>query len=146
MAASSPTHPVGESLRTSQVQLLLDEALRRWQSIGVDVSALHGIDIRIADLGGRTLAQASGRTIWLDDNGAGWGWFVDATLSDDGEFYLPGHQVEQGRMDLLTALVHETGHLLGYDHEEDGAMAKTLTAGTRRTPHSGGTVFWVLLG
>jgi hypothetical protein len=36
-------------------------------------------------------------------------------------------------MDLLTVLEHEIGHLLGNDHEADGVMQDTLTAGTRRT-------------
>ena len=44
---------------------LLPEAIHRWQAAGVDTSALHGIDIRIADLGGTTLGLASGHTIWL---------------------------------------------------------------------------------
>lgn len=36
-------------------------------------------------------------------------------------------------MDLLSVLVHEIGHLLGYGHEEDGVMQDTLSAGERRT-------------
>jgi hypothetical protein len=35
-----------------------------------DVSSLHGIDMRAAELGGRTLGLASGHTIWLEDNAA----------------------------------------------------------------------------
>ena len=58
----------------------------------------HGIDVRIADLGGTTLGLASGNTIWLDDNAAGWGWFVDPTPGDDSEFTTPGDQGEQGKM------------------------------------------------
>jgi hypothetical protein len=65
--------PVSESLRSDPVRPLLAEALARWQAAGVDTSALHGIDVRIADL------------------------------------------------------------LLGHDHEADGVMQDTLTAGTRRT-------------
>ena len=34
-------------------------------------------------------------------------------------------------MDLLTAVVHELGHVLGRDHEADGVMAETLAVGTR---------------
>ena len=70
---------------------------------------------------------------WLDDNAAGWGWFVDATPWEDSEFATPGYQGEQGRMDLLTVLEHEIGHLLGRDHEAAGVMREALDAGIRRT-------------
>jgi hypothetical protein len=93
---------------------------------------LVGIDIQIADLGGATLGLASGHTIWLDDNAAGWGWFLDATPADDSEFLTPGDQGEQDRMDLVTALMHEIGHLLGHEHEDDGVMAPTLASGERQ--------------
>jgi hypothetical protein len=91
---------------------------------------------------GAILGLASGHTLWLDANAAGRGWFYP-TPFDDAEFTTPaghprsGSQGEQDRMDLLTALAHELGHLLGRDHEADGLMAQTLTAGTRRAPSSG---------
>jgi membrane-associated phospholipid phosphatase len=131
-AAASPA-PIGETLRAGPVQPLLAEALARWQAAGTDTSVLHGIDIRIADLGGLTLGKADGNVIWLDDNAAGWGWYIDATPRDDSEFTTPGNQGEQGRMDLLTVLEHEAGHLLGHEHEATGVMQATLPAGTRRT-------------
>src|SRR5439155_25168035 len=66
-----------------------------------------------------------------DKNGAGWGWFVGPTPSDDSEFTTPGDQGERGRMDLLTVLEHEIGHLLGRGHEADGVMQERLEAGVR---------------
>jgi hypothetical protein len=100
----------------------------RWQAAG---AAAGGVDVRVADLGGATLGLAVGRTIWLDDDAAGWGWFVDPTPGDDSEFTTPGDQGEQRRIDLLTVLEHELGHLLGREHG-DGVMAETLSAGERR--------------
>ena len=50
----------------------------------------------------------------IDADAAGWGWSV-----------VPG-QAPGWRMDLLTALVHEIGHVLGHEHEADGVMAETL--------------------
>ena len=45
-------------------------------------------------------------------------------MSDDG---LPAQ-----RMDLLTALLHEVGHVLGHDHELEGLLAESLAAGVRK--------------
>jgi hypothetical protein len=133
-AADAAPKTVHRSLRDRQVQPLLSEALARWKAAGVDTSALGKIDVRIADLGGRTLGRAADGMIWLDDNAAGWGWFVDRTPHNDSEFTRRGNQGEKNRMDLLTVLEHEVGHLLGYDHEATGLMQETLGAGTRRTP------------
>src|SRR5262249_15239459 len=129
VAATVAPAPVKETLRARLVAPLLTEALGRWQAAGVDTSALHGIDVRITDLG-LTLGKADGGILWLDDNAAGWGWFVDATPWEDSEFTTPGDQSEAGRMDLLTVLEHEIGHLLGRDHEADGVMQDALMAGT----------------
>jgi hypothetical protein len=109
------------------------EALHRWQTLGANTDRLSGTELRIADLAGTTLGLASGNTIYLDVNAAGWGWFVDATPQDDSEFRKPGNQGEQDRIDLLTVVMHEVGHLLRYDHQERGVMAETLAAGVRRT-------------
>ena len=35
-------------------------------------------------------------------------------------------------MDLLTALEHEIGHLLGFDHADSGVMDATLVVGVRK--------------
>ena len=124
------------SLTSKQVRPLFTEALARWQTAGVAVFALRGIDIRIANLGGNYLGMTDGHTIWLDDNAAGWGWFVDRTPWNDSEFTTPGNQGEQHRMDLLTVLEHEIGHLLGKEHEADGVMRDTLAGGVRRMPQA----------
>src|SRR5262249_19781573 len=119
-----------ESLTREQVAPLLIEAIARWQAAGVDTSALSGLDIRIDDLPGANLGQAAGNTIWLDVNAAGWGCFVDATPGDDSEFIAPGNQGERNRMDLLTVVMHEMGHVLRLDHEVTGVMQETLDPGT----------------
>ncbi|HKB37537.1 MAG TPA: phosphatase PAP2 family protein, partial [Gemmataceae bacterium] len=97
---------------------------------GADTSSRHGIDRHIAEFSDVTPGLAFGHILWLDANPAGWGW-IDPTPGDDSESSLPGNQ---GWMDLLTVLEHELGHLLGREHEFDGLMAGTLTAGTRQKP------------
>ena len=133
LAASTPRQTVSQTLTSADAKLLLSEAVHRWQAAGVDTSALNSVRVVIADLGDTTLGLAIGHTIYLDDNAAGWGWFVDATPHNDSEFTTPGNQGEQHRMDLLTAVMHELGHLLSHDHDKQGLMAETLAPGIRRT-------------
>lgn len=121
------------ALSLADVTPILAAATERWQLAGITAAPLSNIQIRIADLGGRTLGLASGNTIWLDDDAAGWGWFVDQTPRDDSEFTLMGDQGEQDRMDLLSVVMHELGHLFDFAHDEHGLMAETLAAGARRT-------------
>lgn len=131
LAAALPSNSVEHSLTATDYQPLVAESLRRWDAAGVDTSALVGLNIQVANLGGTTLGLASGNTIWLDDNAAGWGWFIDSTPSDDSEFIGTDDQGAMQSMDLLSVLMHEMGHLLGYDHDDEGVMAESLAAGTR---------------
>jgi hypothetical protein len=137
LAAPVSLQPSAGSLKLSQVQPLFVEALARWQAAGVNTSGLGNIQLQITDVGGTTLGLASGHTITLDDNAAGWGWYVDRMPWEDSEFIRRGSQGEKNRMDLLTVLEHEIGHILGHEHEETGVMIDTLPTGTRRVPSGG---------
>jgi hypothetical protein len=136
LAASTPSTISNQTLNLAQAQPLLTEAIARWRSAGFNASSLSNINLQIADLPGTTLGQAQGNTITLDTNAAGWGWFVDKTPKSDSEFKASGNQGEQSRMDLLTVLEHEVGHLLAFDHQQSSVMADTLFAGVRRSPIS----------
>ena len=80
-------------------------------------------------------------------NAAGYGWFVDDSPFDSSEFTLDadGNLVADeaseafGHMDLLTVVMHELGHILGYedlDADEAGndLMGESLNDSQRRLP------------
>jgi len=84
----------------------------------------------------------------VDVNAAGHGWFIDATPSDDKEFSnKSGDELRAtssspayGRIDLLTVVMHEVGHLLGFTHDDPAAgavMDDMLSTGVRRLPPAG---------
>jgi hypothetical protein len=132
---------------TAALQPLVAEALARWITAGLDAAAagpLASVQFSLADLGGTRLAEASrvANRITLDADAAGFGWFFDPTPGDDSEFALGQPQRSEDasqRMDLLTVLLHELGHLLGRGHSQGldhDLMSELLSPGERRTPDS----------
>ena len=143
LAATTATADSSTELLTTQaLDPIIEEAVRRWSwwvSEDTVRQALAGVSFAIADLGGQLLGLTDGNTIVLDDDAAGHGWFVDSTLMDDSEYHnlnnsslgaKPFSDAAAG-IDLLSAAMHEIGHLLGYAHEEDGVMDATLALGQR---------------
>ncbi|MCL2524115.1 MAG: matrixin family metalloprotease [Betaproteobacteria bacterium] len=102
------------------------------------------------DLPGTAVAQTTGTynsgQIVLDTTAAGYTWYIDPTPFDNTDDYLPtadpniwkaipGSEAA-GKMDLLSVLLHEYGHVLGLEHSGDprNFMAATLQPGERRLP------------
>ncbi|WP_417385744.1 hypothetical protein [Gimesia sp.] len=104
------------------------------------ISKVETVSIQIVDLENGTLGRATPGTIYLDVNAAGYGWFVDESPTDHSEFAfdsrltliaLPDSEAA-GHVDLWTVILHELGHLLGYEHAEEGLMEETLAPGVRK--------------
>lgn len=136
MSAESP--PANET-----VSSLLDAAIDIWSATGLtaaQVALLDQVEVQIADLADAQLGQASGTTITLDVDAAGYGWFLDATPFENEEFDLDADRTglktigglpASLRIDMLTVVMHELGHVLGFEHAENGVMQEALTPGTR---------------
>src|SRR5207249_1440925 len=143
-AASSDA---ADPLSTDAVTPVLEQAIDLWLTSGLvddDPSLLAGLNVLIADLPDNQLGFTDGTTITLDATAAGHGWFVDPTPQDNTE-YGPDLRAAAGadnpafeRVDLLTVLLHEVGHVLGFEHDSGSAvMAPELATGQRVLLDSG---------
>jgi len=117
------------------------ERLDNGRENGISLSP-DSIEFEIADLPGEQLGQTIGDRILIDTDAAGYGWFVDATPYDDEEYEptdlstqlaaVPGSPASE-RVDLLTVVMHELGHVAGLSHIMNGSfMDPVLPLGVRR--------------
>jgi predicted outer membrane repeat protein len=141
-----------ESLSEADLQRLAGAAWADWLAVPGAAATIPSMpQIGMADLPGNVLGMVAGERVYLDLDGAGYGWFLDETPEDSTEFDLIDASISDsisefqaredgpaaGRFDLLTVLRHELGHVLGKsDGESDellgDIMAATLAPGARR--------------
>jgi len=135
-------------LAEAKLESIVAEAISIWADAGLSYAALDalaGIEVVVADLPGAQLGLAELDAIYLDFNAAGHGWFIDSTPDRDEEFIAgdsDGSLVAVDsdavdRMDLLTVVTHELGHILGLedlDAAKDSLMSSLLESGQRHRP------------
>jgi PKD domain-containing protein/matrixin len=129
--------PRSEVLTGKTLNRVVAAAIARWSSAGVDpqrLSAISTVPIETADLSDSLLGVASSGVIWIDRDAAGHGWFIDSYPADENQFGASGSSRIGDRIDLLTVVAHELGHLLGFDHSADSVMREALEPGMRRIP------------
>ncbi len=137
------------SLTYAELDPIIYEAISRWaQSSLVSetmLSTLDDVTFLIADLPGSTLALTVDDTVIIDADAAGHGWFVDDSPYQDSEFLPQGNDSElvaressaaYGDTDLLTVVMHELGHVFGFEDlnpeaNPDDLMSATLDTGER---------------
>jgi hypothetical protein len=150
--AAGETGEVLSSLTYAELDPVIGAAVNRWSTSTLFNEAfldiLNEVSFLIADLTGDTLALAVDDTVIIDVDAAGHGWFIDDTPYQDSEFVPGGNDEEllanaagpaDGDMDLLTVVMHELGHVFGYqdldpaDNPTD-LMSAELDEGVRRLP------------
>jgi CSLREA domain-containing protein len=138
--------PGAAALADAALPDTVQAALTCLSDAGVDpsvVQRLAGAHFRVSALppGTLGLAYVSSNQVLVSADGAGYGWFVDPTPLQDEEFAggqaLAG-STASGHEDLLTAVLHEMGHLAGLPDQpgtglSDRLMTDVLAPGVRRT-------------
>jgi hypothetical protein len=115
-------------LTTGQLARIVSAAKQRWVGTGLltadEVSSLEGARFTIEDLGGLELGVTEDEQVTIDVDAAGHGWFLGPARS----------QISSSNIDLLTVVMHELGHAMGFEHHEEGVMESSLGTGERRLP------------
>ena len=141
-------------LSQAELDYFVAAALARWSAAGLtaeQVALIGTTGFAVANMPGMYLGSFAPGQITLDDNAAGYGWYLDPTPLDDVEFgtvWSPTRLIAgtagapAGHIDLLTTLMHEMGHQLGLGDsysldDRDELMYGYLVTGERRLPGEG---------
>jgi hypothetical protein len=138
-AAAAPQQPVQQTLTAEQLRPVVQQAIASWKAAGASpaqVALLNQVQFHIAALPGSYLGMEAGQQVWISPNAGGWGWFVDASAASGQAFPATPGSPADGKMDLLSVVSHELGHVLGLEDSPDlkDVMGETLAPGVRRLP------------
>ena len=145
-AKASPSVAAKAPLTSDELKPIVNEAIAEWAKAGLpaaSLAVLRNVTVSIADLAGSNLGWTENGQVFIDRDAAGYGWFVDATPGVSEEFVATSNNGQLqavdpralDRMDLLTVVEHELGHVAGLgdlDPSLYDLMSSSLNAGIRR--------------
>jgi hypothetical protein len=131
LEASPPTPSGGDPLTPQELAPVVQEGIALWGAAGVSADRLQVLKdthFWVGALPSPYLGLTSDGQVWISQDAGGYGWWTDPS---------PGTAVAPGRMDLLTVVLHEMGHVLGNEEEGgQGVMSEDLAPGRRLLPQA----------
>jgi len=152
----SPEFAADTVITNEQLDSIIEQAIVRLSAVGIITDSSFSSDslqFQFADFPTGVLAQVTGEVITVDFNASGFGWFVDPTPTDDiefsnqmsdGQLIASQESSAYGKIDLLTVITHEMGHVLGLEdvdssNDDCSLMTAVLGPGARRLPSQSDT-------
>ncbi|NLF67568.1 MAG: matrixin family metalloprotease, partial [Candidatus Anammoximicrobium sp.] len=144
VVAGNPLDAGAAAIGVDQLQPVAAEAAAWWTATGLtaaQAATLASVQYAVADLGGAYLglANPATNTIRIDDDAAMMGWALgkdEVGRTKDEAISGSSFIAHPSSLDLLTVVMHELGHLLGYAHSDVGLMAPVLAASPQRASSS----------
>ncbi len=122
----------------SQVDALTRAAIAKFAAAGASaatIAKLKNTRFEVGNLPGSYLGLSGAGVVVIDVNAGGLGWFVDSTPNLDEEFardangtYRAVTSQAKGKVDLLSVIVHELAHQLGFHDLNSGVAPNSLLA------------------
>jgi hypothetical protein len=121
LAAYAPLSMPSEiTLTQAELDLEVADALQRWSDqYGTEPPAMAIFEV--SDLRGLALGEELDNTVLIDATAAGHGWSLTGEI---------------GKMDLLVVVMHELGHVMGFEHTP-GLGSQTEMMGAFLAPQWG---------
>jgi hypothetical protein len=114
------------------------QAVEIWAAAGISaegISTMDAVNLLTEDLShlGGVLGLAMFGEVTIDDDAVGYGWYIDDLVDP----YATDTNIVD--VDLLTVMLHEYGHILGFAHNDiqGDIMNPTLSLGQRKMPEVG---------
>jgi hypothetical protein len=145
-ATTSSTSTSTLTVTAATVSTVAATAAAQWVAAGAPSDLLSRVSFVVTDLPAGVLAQTVGNVIYIDRDAAGFGWYTSTsgslftTTNSSGDLVAAKGSLADGRMDLLTVLLHELGHVIGLTNDAVGpgrVMLGSLPAGVRRNLPAG---------